>query len=215
MKSGTRIDDEEGVPDTLQYPLSAVGQALAKYGYADLTTKKIAAESTRTEAALYRHYDSKDALVEAFLDAAGGWFAWELECIDTTDPHERLLKTCEVLTGESIEWEHYPGFYVAVQELRAYAPRNESFGKPLQEYRQFVITSLTDIIRDGIDHGVFREVDPESTAVLIYTLCDAVPRYAIVVGQDEAAEMIRDYLFGYIDSELIEEADASSLDELE
>lgn len=203
--SGNEVDGMQ--PDAFQYPLSAVAQALAKYGYADLTIKKIAAESTRTEAALYRHYDSKDDLVTAFLDASIDWFTWEVEHIDTTDPVERLVRTCEVLTGDLIDWEQYAGLYVAMQELRTYAPRNEAFSEPLQEYHQFVITFLTDIIREGVDHGVFRDVDPEPTAALLVALSDAVPRYAFVFELVDAAEMIRDQLFNYIQSELLVESD--------
>lgn len=211
MTSGTRVGDDDGeLPDTLQYPLSAVAQALAKYGYADLTTKKIAAESTRTEAALYRHYDSKDALVGAFLDAAVDWFSWELEHIDSTDPLDRLLRTCEVLTGESIDWEHYPGIYIAIQELRAVASRNEAFGEPLREYHQFVISSLIDSIRYGIEEGVFRDVDPEPTAAMLVVLSDAVPRYMFVLRLDDTAELIHNQLFKYIESELIAESNESS-----
>lgn len=212
MVSGTHGKDDE-LPDTLQYPLSAVAQALAKHGYADLTTKKIAAESTRTEAALYRHYDSKDALIEAYLEAAIDWFSWKIESADITDPIERLLRTCEVLTGDSIDWEYYPGFYVAMQELRAYAPRKEAFAEPLQKYHRFMVTSLTEIINDGIEQGAFHRVDPESTAVVVYTFCDAVPRYAIVLELVDEAEMIRNQLYAYIQSGIVSEDTVDRPDE--
>jgi AcrR family transcriptional regulator len=203
--SDTSVDDEGEFPDAFTYPLLAVAKALARHGYADLTTKKIAAESTRTEAALYRHYDSKEGLVAAFLEAAVGWFSWELEHVGTTDPIERLERTCAVLTGDRIDWEYFPGLYVAMQELGANATRNEAFGEPLRTYNQFVVDSLADVVRDGVEEDVFRDVEPEPVAAVLAALGDAVPRYSLVYGMPEEADAIRDHLFSYIRSELVAE----------
>ncbi|SDK36065.1 TetR/AcrR family transcriptional regulator [Natronorubrum texcoconense] len=184
----------------------AVMQALAKHGYADLTTKKIAAEYSRGESALYYHYDSKDDLICAFLDSSLDWFDQELDAIDAADPDERLFEACEILIGNVLDPDdggEYAGLYIALAELSAHAPYNETFRERLVKQQRSVIEKLAAILDDGIEDGTFRPVDPEATAAFLVVTCDSIIDHAVLLGMDDVASMIRAQLFAFVRSNLL------------
>lgn len=197
-------DPAEMLPEDLRDPIQAVGAAIAKHGYADLTTKKIAAESAKSEAALFRHFDSKDGLVEGFLDFATDWFRWVLGQTDHEDHTESLLQTCEVLMGD-VDWELYPGFYVGIQEVIAYSPHKPAFRELLVRYHSFVFASVEDILERGITAGEFREMDTAGTAIALYTLADKVSWYANVLGMENEAERLRQHIYRYVKHHVVAE----------
>ncbi|MEY7849175.1 TetR/AcrR family transcriptional regulator [Natrarchaeobius sp. A-rgal3] len=200
---GEDVDHGTGVPDS--EIIWAVMQALSKHGYADLTTKKIAAEYSRGESALYYHYDSKDALICAFLDSSIDWFDEQLEMIDAKTPEDRLYEACGILLGDvldSAEYGEYEGLYIALAELTAHAPHNEAFRERLVGHQQSVIDTLAEIIADGIDAGTFKDVEPEAAAAFLVVSCDAVIDHAVLLGMDDVASVIREQLFAFIRTNL-------------
>ncbi|WP_299267107.1 TetR/AcrR family transcriptional regulator [Halorientalis sp.] len=115
------MEEEPVPPDTTAAVAGAVREALAEHGYARLTTAKIAAESELSGAGLYYHYDSKDEMVVAFLEAAAGFLSRELDALDANDPESRLREACDLLFTDRDDTERR-GVDVAVMELLAHAP---------------------------------------------------------------------------------------------
>jgi AcrR family transcriptional regulator len=197
-------DHDAGAPDS--EIIWAVMQALSKHGYADLTTKKISAEYSRGESALYYHYDSKDDLICAFLDSSIDWFGEQLETINAKNSEDRLYEACGILIGDvldSDEYGEYEGLYIALSELKAHAPYNEAFRERLVRHQQSVIDSLVEITTDGIDAGTFNDVDPEATAAFLVVNCDSMIDHAVLLGMDDVASMIRGQLFAFIRTNLL------------
>ncbi|WP_276276066.1 TetR/AcrR family transcriptional regulator [Haloarcula regularis] len=63
--------EESTVPDAAREEVvQSVMRALAAHGYAGLTTKRVAAESEKSEAFFFYHYDTKEDLIVAFLEWA-------------------------------------------------------------------------------------------------------------------------------------------------
>lgn len=197
-------DPTEMLSDELRDPIQAVGAALAKHGYAELTTKKIAAESSKSEAALFRHFDSKDALIEGFLEFSTDWFRWVIDQTTDDDFTEWLVGTCEVLMGD-VDWELYPGFFVGIHEVISHAPHKPSFQTLLAEYHDYAFESIEAILEKGIHAGEFKDHDPVGTAVVLYTLSYSVPWYRYVLGMDQRADTLRAQTYQLIETTVLVE----------
>ncbi|MDZ7688173.1 MAG: TetR family transcriptional regulator [Halobacteriales archaeon] len=116
---------------------SAVRSAVAKHGYADLTTSQIAEETEKSEAFLFYHYDTKDDLVSAFLGDSMGWLDVRLELTadELEDADDRLRAICDILLALDTV-ETMQGIHVAVMELLSNAPHNETLQEPLERHQK-------------------------------------------------------------------------------
>lgn len=190
----------DAVPTETQTEIvDAVRAALAKHGYARLTTAKIAAESSKTEAGLYYHYDSKDAMVAAFLESATGFLKRQLEELEATDPEARLREACDRLF---VDFDDEPRrrTNIAVMELLAHAPHNETLQAPLLELEASNLAVLEAIIADGIEQGVFREVDPRGTAAFLLAAANGSTGFYLALEMTDVGPPLHTQVVSYIDS---------------
>nr|WP_241431973.1 TetR/AcrR family transcriptional regulator [Haloferax mucosum] len=181
----------------------AVRKALAKHGYARLTTKKVAAESEKSEAGLYYYYDSKDEMIVAFLDTSVDYLARRLDEIDADGPEARLRAVCDILLVDETD-DAAAGVNIAVMELLSHAPHNETLREPLLRMERHTLDVIADIVRDGVEQDVFRDVDPEGTAAFVLSATDGYTGFALALGMDGIGDRLRDALDVYIDSILAE-----------
>lgn len=192
-------DDEEGLDETKRDIVVAVQRALAEHGYEGLTTKKVAAEASVSEAGLYYHYDSKDDLVVAFLEWAVERDSERLGVAADADPVTRLYALCAALLGDPDD-EVDRGTNVAMMELLSHAPYNERFHDLLAAYERRVQGTLADVLREGAEAGVFREdVDPESTAAYLLVTTDGTAGAVMALGLTDVGAGVRERLFDYLD----------------
>ena len=177
----------------------AVGAALAKHGYARLTTKQVAEESELSEAGLFYHCDTKDEMIAVFLDAARRQRAAEFEAIANCGPEERLRAASELLLVDADD-ERARGVNVAVMELMAHAPHNDALQEPLLALTSTTLDELEAIIAAGIDEGVFREVDPRGAAGFIKSAADGWTGFSIALGVEGMDERLRTQMDLFVDS---------------
>lgn len=201
--SGDEATSDDVPPEAREEAVQAVRRALAEHGYAGLTTKKIAAESEKSEAFLFYHYDSKEDLVLAFMDWATGRVTDRLEAAGG-DPAQRLYGLCDALVGDPGD-DIERGTNVAMMELLAHARHNEQFRDRLVTYERAIIADTADLVREGIAAGQFRDVDPESTAAFILTLADGTVGAVQALGMTEVGEGVRERLFEYLAREVLAE----------
>jgi AcrR family transcriptional regulator len=178
-----------------------VGAALAEHGYERLTTAKIAAAYDKSEAALYYHYDSKDEMIAAFLELAADAQASELVAEDA-DPKARLRAACERLFVAP--GDERAGLHVAVMELLSHAPHNETLREPLIRLESAMLEELERIVREGVEAGVFREVDPRATAAFLLAAADGSTGFHTALEMDVGADVERG-VAAYVDSLLAEQ----------
>ncbi|MDS0296578.1 TetR/AcrR family transcriptional regulator [Halogeometricum luteum] len=193
----------EAVPTEAQAEITdAVRKALAKHGYARLTTAKIAAESSKTEAGLYYHYDSKDAMVVAFLESATGFLRRQLEEIEATDPEARLREACDRLF---VKFDDEPRrrTNIAVMELLAHAPHNETLQGPLLELESSNLTVVKGIVEDGIEQGVFREIDARGVAAFLLAAASGSTGFYLALEMEDIGAPLHAQAESYIDSLLV------------
>ncbi|MFB6151572.1 MAG: TetR/AcrR family transcriptional regulator, partial [Haloarculaceae archaeon] len=171
-----------GKTDTPEAIMEATERALCEHGYADLTMQDIADESDRSKAALHYHYDTKEALLLAFLDHLYESFTDEYATAEGDDAVERLVAFVDdvLCHGGPAEDER---FQTALLEIRAQAPYREAYREKLARFDAFLRERVREIVADGIDEGTIRpDVDPDDTASFVATLVDGVNARRIAVG---------------------------------
>lgn len=167
--------------------LEATGSALYSHGYADLTMQRIAAESSITKAAIHYHYDTKEALLNAFLDDLLDRFEDRLAGEDS-DPGNRLESFLDAVFAPAETGND--DFPIALMELKAQAPYHDPFQNRFRDLDDAMRTVLESIVRDGIDDGRFERADPEDVARLVTTIING--GYVRTVALGEPPEETRD-----------------------
>jgi AcrR family transcriptional regulator len=198
---------EKEVPEEARQEVArAVRRALAKHGYANLTTSQIAEETEKSEAFLFYHYDTKDDLVSAFLEDSIGWLDTRLKL--TTDeletPDDRLRALCDIMLAIDSP-RAMQGINIAVMELLSHAPHKESLQEPLRVHQDYVRDRLAEEIRAGIKEGIYREdVDPESSASFLQMTLDGSTGSVLSLGMEDVGEDIREEIHAYIDGLMVD-----------
>lgn len=198
--------DGEDVPEPAREEVvQSVLRALAEHGYAGLTTKRVAAQSDKSEAFLFYHYDTKEDLVVAFLEWAVERLSRRLAALDDEDPVTRLYAACDLLLGDTDD-DLDRGINVAMMELLAHAPHNERFHDRLVDYERAVLDDLAGVVQEGIDAGVFRPVDPEATAAYLLMTTDGTAGAVMALEMDDVDAMVRERLFDYVERTVLAES---------
>lgn len=163
--------------------MAATYRALCEYGYADLTMQRIADNSSKSKAALHYHYDTKDELLQAFLDHVADQFESDLVA-ESSDPEVRIRSVVEAIFDPA-EDDH--GKYaIALLEIKAQAPYNEAYRERLRTLDERIRQTIADAVRDGIERGIFSDVDPERIARFVATATNGAHAREVAFGEDPA-----------------------------
>lgn len=187
--------------------------ALCKHGYAELTMQDIADECDKSKAALHYHFDSKQALLETFLDSLLDDFETHVSELDGDDPVERLFALIEFVLTPPADDDETPDaeFKTAVLELKAQAPYEPVYRDRLAAFDERLRTRIETLVADGIDEGlVVAERDPADVATFVKTYLTGAQTRFVATGA--SFEESRRLLNEYVRTELLvdEEAEASA-----
>jgi AcrR family transcriptional regulator len=185
--------------DTATEIMCATKRALCCHGYADLTMQDIAAESSKSKAALHYHYDSKHDLLCAFLDHLYEQFVALTTDIGGETARDRLLALIDVVLeppgGDRKELE------TALLEIRAQAPYTPEFRDRLARFNEHLLGELSAILEAGVADGTIAPtLDPEATAQFIVTVLVGATTRRATAGTDQ--ERIRTHLAAYVEMQL-------------
>ncbi|ACV10933.1 transcriptional regulator, TetR family [Halorhabdus utahensis DSM 12940] len=163
--------------------LRATGRALCAHGFADLTIKHIAEESSLTTAAIHYHFDTKEALLTAFLDRSIDRIERQLAA-ETADPRRRLAQFLDVLftPPETDDGE----FAVALMELKAQAPYQDGFRDHFERFDQRMRQEVRAAVNEGIEAGEFATVDPATVARSVVTMANGGHVRGVALGEEPA-----------------------------
>ncbi|WP_135365765.1 TetR/AcrR family transcriptional regulator [Halosimplex halophilum] len=190
--------------------MDATFRALAKHGYADLTVQAIADEFEKSKSLIHYHYDSKADLMVAFLSHLLDEFIDEVEGGEPGDPRERLLRMAEIVVLGLGDEEATRDFHTALLGMRAQAPFEPALQEQLVENDRLIRGVVADIVREGIEAGQFRDVDPERYAALFRSTIEGAQSHDVILGDaaptDEAFAGVEEYL---IDDLLVADGEAA------
>jgi AcrR family transcriptional regulator len=176
------------VSDPNEEIMRATYRALRKYGYADLTIQRIADEYGKSTAAIHYHYDTKEDLLAAFLDYILDQFKDVVHKVETIDPEQRLELLLDKLL---VDPEDRIDLLVAILEMRSQAPYNERFRERFRQNDEYVQYLLRTVIDQGIQEGVFNDVDTEHVARALMTIVDGARTRAVVFDEEQSLETAR------------------------
>ena len=175
--------------DTRDAIMLATYEALCEEGYSDLTAQSIADRTDRSKSALFYHYDSREDLVADFIEYLIEGFAARVERTREQPPLERLAAFVDWFLADPDDDDL--AFHTAFLELRAQAPYNDVYREKLRESDDQLRAVVEEILRDGIDAGVFRAHDPVSVSALLLASFDGARIRQFTLGRDEYLETVR------------------------
>jgi len=191
--------------------MHATYRALCKHGYANLRMQDIADEFDKSRSLLHYHYDTKEELLVAFLDHLIGWIGDRLAESETEEPLERLAEFIEKFVIDPLadgeETNDSERFALAMLELRLQAVHNDDFREKLRAHYEENVATVAGIIEDGIEAGVFREVDAERTGEAIYTALLGARMYHVTLEAEDATQRMRDSLAAFVVDGLLVKGD--------
>lgn len=199
---GPQVHDQTDTHDAI---MTATYRALCKCGYAQITMQDIADEFDKSRTLLHYHYDTKEALMLAFLDHLIGWVGDRLAESETEQPLERLDEFIDKFVIDPDE-DARETFALALLELRLQAAHNDTFQEKLAAHYRSNIETVATIIEDGIEEGTFRDTDPYETGEAIYTALEGARMYQVTLGADTATQNIRKALATFVVSDLLTDA---------
>ena len=176
------MNGDDSVPRPTDDIMCATYRALCRHGYADLTMQDIADESATSKSSLHYHFDTKEALLLAFLDHLYDSFTDEYAATDGGHAVERLIGFVDAVLCRA-DPEQDRAFQTALLELKAQAPYVEAYREEMERFDAFVRDRVRDIVADGIEEGTIRaDADPDDTAAFVATLIDGVNTRRVSIG---------------------------------
>jgi AcrR family transcriptional regulator len=211
--ASSRDDPFVGPPgDTRERIMQATFRILQEHGFAGLSIGRIAEEADLSKSSVYHFFEDKNDLLLSFLDAMLAHFGPPLADRQSTDPEAALRAHVDfALAGVSSDRfppvdsdEIDPGSGRPYVELRSQAVHDEAYRDRFTDLDASLRDRLAAVVRDGIDRGAFREVDPEATAeFLITVMLGGLFRRATADGMD--VEAVRNELDAVVRNRLLRE----------
>lgn len=184
------VPTDDTLPDSHESIMRATYRALCRHGFAEMTMQDIADEADKSTAVLHYHYDTKENLLVAFLAYMLTRLDEQLAEMEGASATERLQCLFRRLSPDEGDTDREQ-FHRALLELRAQAPYREAYREQLRANKESIQQMVADIVREGIDTGEFRPVDPEQTARLILAALDGARGAAIALGDEEDPSAVR------------------------
>ncbi|WP_415379473.1 TetR/AcrR family transcriptional regulator [Halosimplex sp. TS25] len=190
-----------GEDSTREAIMEATFRALATHGYADLTVQAIADEFDKSKSLIHYHFDSKADLMVAFMAHLLEGFIEEVEGSEAADPRDRLLRMAEIVVRGMGDEDATRDFHSALLGMRAQAPFDADLQGQLVENDQLIRGVIADIVREGVESGQFREVDPDHYAALFRSAIEGAQSHDVILGEDAPT----DEAFAGVESYLIDD----------
>ena len=198
----------DGVPeDTREDIMEATFRALNEHGYSDLRMRDIGAEMEKTRQVIHYHYDGKYELMSHFLEYVLDQYEGSVEVDRDAPPREELdARIHQCLFGPDFEefghWDRMKVYH----ELFTHAQNDEQYREIFNDHYDRIRGSITEVIEDGIEQGVFRDVDAKRVGQLITDLIHATRGRKLALGHDDAPERaLRSINEFVVDSLVVEE----------
>jgi AcrR family transcriptional regulator len=191
--------------DTRSAIMQATYRALCEYGYAGLTIQRIGDEFPKSKSLLYHHYDGKDDLLLDFLSFMLDRYRETVPHWEGEDPETKLRMLIDfVLAGDPDEERQQ--FRKAMVELRAQAAHDEAYRDHFTESDRYFQENTTEIVAEGVEQGVFRDVDSGRVGAHLRTTFEgAIVRSS--TAEFDAVDAVRADLHRYVDDYLLAEGE--------
>ena len=161
-----------------QQILEAAWRCFAQHGYENATMDQIAEALPFSKALVYYYFDSKRDIFLALLrEWADSVVARWSDVLPANDPPDAKLRRCidfavEILTED-------PDLPRVELEFWGQLHREPAVTETFREIYAAFRAELAGIIREGLEQGIFRPVDPETVAAFIVGAYDGLALQAV------------------------------------
>ncbi len=151
--------------------LAAAVQLFAEYGYHAAPLRDIARIAGIQAASIYHHYPNKQSLLSEIMETHMQRLNNQLEHIlrEYNDPLERLQKA--VANHIHLHTSYKAEFFIIDTEIRSLEGENRAHIISLRDTYEAL---LQELLRDGMQHGIFRPSDVKVTSYAIIAMCTEV-----------------------------------------
>ena len=185
--------------DTREAIMEATFRALSKHGYTDLRMRDIGEEMEMTRQVIHYHYDGKHDLMYHFLEYIIEQYEGSVEVDEDAPPREELdARIDQCLFGpEFDDFGHWDRMKV-YHELFTHAQNDAEHRTIFNEHYERIRGSITEVVEDGIEQGVFRDVDAARMGQLVTDVIHAARGRKLSLGHDDAPEQARQSIDEFI-----------------
>ena len=151
--------------------LLAAVQLFAEYGYHAAPLRDIARIAGIQAASIYYHYTSKQALLIEIMETYMQRLNANLERIlrEQNEPQQRLRAA--IANHIRLHTNYKSEFFIIDTEIRALEGENRTRIISLRDRYEYL---LQELLRDGMERGVFRQSDVKVTSYAIIAMCTEV-----------------------------------------
>lgn len=151
--------------------LAAAVQLFAEYGYHAAPLRDVARIAGIQAASIYHHFPNKQALLVEIMEVHMKHLNTQLEHIirEYQDPLQRLQEA--ISNHIRLHTTYKQEFFIIDTEIRALEGENRTFILALRDTYENLIQS---ILKDGMEHGVFRYLDSKVVSYAIIAMCTQV-----------------------------------------
>lgn len=163
--------------DKKQQLLEASIDLFAKEGFWNTSTARIAKHAGVATGTLFNYFPSKEALIDGvYIHLKHEW----LQHIQRDYPERADVKTrLEHIWYRTIDWGvRFPDRYYLKQQLSMSGVLDEE----AVNYETEELALLHELIRDGFNQGIFKEMSVDYFNSLVMAELDATVRYATALG---------------------------------
>ena len=151
--------------------LLAAVQLFAKYGYHAAPLRDIARIAGMQAASIYYHYSSKQALLIEIMETYMQRLNGNLERILREQNEPQQCLRAAIANHIRLHTSYKSEFFIIDTEIRALEGENRTRIISLRDRYEYL---LQELLRDGMERGVFRQSDVKVTSYAIIAMCTEV-----------------------------------------
>ena len=170
--------------------LAAAVQLFAELGYHAAPLRDIASIAGIQAASIYYHYANKQALLVEIMDTHMQRLNANLQRIlhEQHDPQQRLYAA--IANHIRLHTSYKAEFFIIDTEIRALEGENRAYILSLRDQYEVL---LQEILRDGMEQGVFRQSDVKIASYAIIAMCTEVANWFRPSGRYTVQQVIDIY----------------------
>ena len=151
--------------------LAAAVQLFAQYGYHAATMRDIARISGIQAASIYYHYASKQALLVEIMDTHMRNLNANLQRIMQENTSIELRLHEAIANHIRLHTTYKAEFFIIDTEIRALEEEQRGVILPLRDQYEMLLQGL---LREGMQQGMFRQVDIKIASYALIAMCTEV-----------------------------------------
>ena len=185
-------------PDRQRKIIEAARRLFARYGYGGASISMIAAETGLTKAALYHHFENKEAIYRASSRSGMDQLYSEVESAvqDAGSGAEDRLRA--YMHASVKRYENNQDSWMSGSAL-FWGVASDKARTEILEIRDAYEAMLKQIINEGIQSGEFRDdIDASLSSKFLLSIMNQLPRWYRAGGKYSATQIIDIYLDTYL-----------------